>query len=104
MRIFHSSIIFDWIDDSHDRWIYRRTRAPGCARRCRPSFANDHHDIADAGIDRIQRQQLVACVRTVRVYRANDEDSATFVPVVLLSGHDVTYDSRENHTGLGFGF
>src|SRR5215471_2303003 len=95
-----SGITIDRINHADNCGIDCRAWASSRGSGSGPAFAHHHHHVAYSGIDRVEREKLVARIRSVGVDRSNDHYSSTFVPLVLLRCDDVADYSRENHLVL----
>ena len=66
----------------------------------RGAAADDEHGLADAGVDGVDRDQVVAFGLAVRVHRARDQQLVADQPRVLPRGDDGPDDAGEDHREL----
>jgi hypothetical protein len=75
------------IDDADDPRVRGRLR--GVKGKARLLAANDKHVLADAGADRVDRDERAAGRLTVGGHRLDDQQRDAREPLVLASDHDV---------------
>ena len=66
-------------------------------RHARGAAADDEHGFADAGVDGVDRDQIVAFGLAAGIHRPDDEQLAADEPRILARGDDGSDDLCEEH-------
>src|SRR4029077_19216342 len=88
----------DFVDDADDRGIDGTVFQARC--HAGRAAAHDQHGFADAGVDRVDRDQIIAFGLAAGIHRANDEELAADEARIFARGDDGADDLREEHSAL----
>src|SRR5918993_9496 len=86
---------FDLVDDADDGGIDGTVLQAG--RHARGTAAHDEHGLADPGIDRVDRDEVIAFGVSVRVHAAGHEQLGALEARILPRGNHRPDDSGEEH-------
>src|SRR6266516_1588890 len=91
-------IDFYLVDDADDGGVDRAILEAG--RHPRGAAADDEHRLSDAGVDRVDRHQIVAFRLSAGIDRTDNEQLVADESWVLARGDDSPHDFGEKHLRL----
>ena len=91
-------LISIFVDDADDRGVDGTVLQ--ARRHARRAAADDEHGFADAGVDRVDRDQVVAFGLAAGIHRTNDEQLAADEARIFTRGDDGADNFREEHDSL----